>query len=958
MLSALCTVTVQAQGGGAISGRLVDSETGEAVVGAVVEASIGDRRYHATTNVNGSFSLIPLSDGNYKVVATSLGYKSHESVVAVRGRMMNVGDIAMTVATVGVEAIVVEAVGPRAVIVGDTLHYRAGNFKVASDAEVEVLLAKMPGITIDGGRIEAQGERVTTIYVDNQELFGGSVQQVLQSIPASVVERVEVYNRLSESAQITGVDDGEGAKVINIVTKGGLSHSDFGKMHAGVGYEPNAKPQITSKWKYTAGGAVNIFRGDRRISILGLANNMNKQNLSDEGVGVSGSRSNNSRQFSVNRQTGVSEAQMVAVNYSDVWGLRRQLRFDGNIFFNHNNAKNEYTIDRWYNEPSKVDTLHSENFNNPDNYTLRFRGRLDWNVGRRHKLLFITSGSYTDNSSVFRGDSVVRWGESAPFENPYLNPSGNQGGNKALNWNLYSQYTYRFIKTGRRFVMIASVNNNASDNDRCYYSAYSKAPIPDTKWSYSRTLTDQTTTNLRIQPTFQEKIGRYTSFNITYRFQGQWRTRNVRNYVTDKEYLVPDLDNYRSRTSSLYDGSHLYHQLGVGMRYGRRRNWLSVSLMYQYSEISTTNLRTEVTSTRCYHLPVYNATLNWAFDRSNSLRVSANSRLRAPGLWNMVDAYNLNNTSYISVGNPNLKPVTEHNFFARYTNVSYKYGTTFMAMAKAEHLANYIGTKIIYSPGGLEIDGNKYSPLQLTQQVNLSGYWLYEGRVSLGLPIKALRSNLNVAMGVRYSDIPVEIVPSDTSTILDDTGAFVARGVVEKMHGMTAHAQVTLGSNISENVDFTLTWRGAYSRNTSTLAIMNNDYFTHYVRLRMKAVLPLGFTISTLATFTHYMLFTNSYSDHFTLWNISIGKKVLHNMGEVELCVNDLLNQNRSFSRGTWITYSQVRYNSVLGRTFMVRFTYNLRNLSRKIRGDVRSARRAREATISDTQQRLNSLHF
>ena len=958
LLSFVCAATAWAQGSGAVLGRLIDGETQEPVVGAVVEASLADRRYHATTNVKGEFSFPTLPIGNYKGIVTSLGYKSHEFAFAVRGSEVNVGDIAMSVAAVGVETIVVEAIGPRAVIVGDTIHYRAGNFKVAADAEVEVLLGKMPGITIDGGKIEAQGERVTSIYVDNQELFGGNIQQVLQSIPASVVERVEVYNRLSEAAQITGVDDGEGAKVINIVTKGGLSHSDFGKMHAGVGYEPNAKPQITSKWKYTAGGAVNIFRGDRRISILGLFNNMNKQNLSDEGVSVSGSRSNNSRQFSVNRQTGVAEAQMAAVNYSDVWGLRRQVRFDGNVFFNHNDAKNEYTIDRWYNAPSKVDTLHSENFNNPNNYTLRFRGRLDWKVGRRHKLLFIASGSYTNNSSLSRADSVVRWGESAPFDNPYLNPSGGMGGSKTFNWSIYSQYTYRFIKDGRRFLLVTNVNQTTTDNDRCNYSVYSKAPIPDTKWSYTRTFTDQLTTNLRIQPTFQERIGRRTTLNFTYRFQGQWRNRNVRNYVTDSDYKVPDIEDYRVRTSSLYDGSHLYHQAGLGLRYAKKRNWFSVSVMYQYSEIATKNLRTGAESIKPYHLPVYNATLNWAFDRSNSLRISANSQLIAPGLWDLVEAYNLNNTSYISVGNPNLKPVTEHNFFARYTNVSYKHGTTFMIMAKAEHRANYIGTKIVYSPGKLEIDGKSYSPIQFTQRVNLPGHWVYEGRASIGLPIKALRSNLNVAMGVNYSDIPIEIVPSDTKTLIDDTGAFVARGTVEKMHSMTADMQLTLGSNISENVDFTLTWRGAYNHYTSSLDIMNNDYFSHYVNLRVKAVLPLGFTVSTLANFTHYVLFTNKYSDNFTLWNISVGKKVLRNMGEVELCVNDVLNQNRSFSRGAWITYSQVRYNSVLGRTFMARFTYNLRNLSRKIRGDVRGARRARQESFSGVQQKLNELRF
>ena len=963
ILSLACSLSAWAQGGYVVSGRVVDFETREAVVGAVVEARAEgerDRCYYATTNINGEYSLASIASGAYKATVSFIGYKNREFSFVVGGRSVNVGEVLLVEDAVGVGTVVVEAIGPRATIVGDTLRYRASNFKVAADAEVEVLLTKLPGIIINDGKIEAQGEVVRRVYVDDQELFGGSIQQVLQSIPAQLVERVEVYNRLSEAAQITGVDDGEGGKVINIVTKGGLSHSDFGKMHAGLGCEPSAKPSITSKLKYTAGGAVNMFRGDRKVSILALANNMNKQNLSDEGVSVAGTKntSNTSRQFSVNRQTGVAEAQMAAVSYIDRWGRRKKAKFEGNIFYNHNNAKNEYTIDRWYNEPSKIDTIHYENFSNPNNHTLRFRGRLDWQMARRHKLLVIPSASYTNNHSLFRGDSVVRWGESAPASNPYLNPNGNNGGGYSYNWNLYAQYYYRFVKTGRKLLVVSSIGENVSDNDRTYYSAYSKAPIPDSKWSYTRTFTDQNTRNFRFQPTFQERVGQNTNLNITYRLQCQWRSRDVLNYVTGSDWLVADREGYRSRTSSLYDGSHIYHQIGAGVRYGKKRNWFSLNMMYQYSEISTTNRRTATTTTKPYHRPIFNATLNWAFDRSNSLRVSANSQLHAPGLWNTVEAFNLNSTTYISVGNPDLKPYTEYNFFARYTNTSHKYGTTLMVMAKAEHTADYIGTKVVYSPGKLEIDGSKYTPIQLTQRVNLSGRWLYEGRVGLGVPIKALRSNLNISVGAKYSDTPIEFVASDSAPLLDENGAFVARGEVEMMHALTTYAQLTLGSNISENLDFTLTWRGAYSRNNSTLDLLNNDYFTHFARLRLKAVLPLGFTISTLATFTQYFAFTNDIRDHFTLWDLSIGKKVWRSRGEVELCVNDILNQNTSFSRGVWASYSQVRYNTVLGRTFLVRFTYNLRNLSRQIRGDMSNRRRAKYDALAGVEAKLESLRF
>ncbi|MBR2351643.1 MAG: TonB-dependent receptor [Alistipes sp.] len=958
-------VPVEAYGriGAAVTGRLIDAETQEGVIGAVIEVTsvaAPEQRRHFTSEFKGEFVLHSLAEGNYRGVATFVGYRDVEFTFSVSGLAKDIGRIIIHQAPIDVAPVVVEAVGPRATIVGDTLRYRASNFKVAADAEVDALLTKMPGISIHNGKIEAQGEVVNKVYVDDQELFGGNIQQVLQSIPAQLVDRIEVYNRLSESSQITGVDDGEGGKVINIITKGGLSHSEFGKMHAGVGYEPTAKPDITSKLKYTAGGSVNIFRGDRRISIMALANNMNKQNLSDDGVSVSGSTSsgNASRQFSVNRQSGVSEAQVAAISYMDVWGTRRRARFEGNVFYNHNDAKNEYTIDRWYNAPSKLDTLHQESYSNPDNHTLRFRGRLRWKVARRHELTIIPSGNFRCNENLYRADSISRWGKSAPFDNPILNPNGNQSGGTSLTLGLYAQYYYRFVKDGRKLMFVTDVNRSTSDNDRTNYSASSKAPIPDSKWSYSRTFTDQATTNMRFQTTFQERIGRHVMLNMTYRLQGQWRDRDVLNYVTKSDYEVSNFEDYRVRTSSLYSGSHIYHQVGAGMRYGKRRNWFSVNMMYQYSEITTTDRRTDKSSMTKHHLPVFNATLNWAFDKSNSLRVSANSHLRVPGLWDKVDAYNLNNTSYISVGNPDLKPYTEYNAFARYTNVSHKHGTTLMLMAKAEYIDDYIGMKVVYSPGKIAIDGNNYSPLQLSQRVNLPGRSLYEGRISLGMPATAIKSNLNFTVGASYSDTPIEVIDSETTPLLDESGAFVARGSVEKMGALTGHAQVTLGSNISENVDFTLTWRGSYSRNTSTVEMLNNDFFTHYARLRMKVVLPLGFTISTLATFTHFMAITNKYQDYFTLWDLSIGKKVLKKKGEVELCVNDLLNQNTSFSRGVWISHSQVRYNSVLGRTFMVRFTYNLRNLSRNIRGDVPGFRRAKYDPLVGVQRKLNALRF
>jgi hypothetical protein len=339
-----------------------------------------------------------------------------------------------------------------------------------------------------------------------------------------------------------------------------------------------------------------------------------------------------------------------------------------------------------------------------------------------------------------------------------------------------------------------------------------------------------------------------------------------------------------------------------------------------------------------------------------------------PGIWDLNDMYNVNNSSYLSVGNPDLKPSQEHNFFVRYTNVSSRFGTTFMVMGKVQHIQDYVGNKVVYSPGKIKLpdyigtNGEwhmaTYNPIQLTQKVNLDGYWSYEFRTSLGVPMTHLRSNLNFVLGGTYSDIPMEVVSADLKPeeIIDKDQdyRFVAKGENVMMHNANAYAQVTLGSNISENVDFTITWRGNYSYNNSTLSDFNNQYFMHYLRGNIKAVLPLGLTITSSVNFTHFMVFTHNFNDLFTLWNISLGKKVLNGLGEVELCVNDVLNQNTSFGRYVIANYSQLRYNTVLGRTYLVKFTYNLRSLGGQQRRN--KSLRIPQDPLGDIQSRLDSI--
>ena len=916
LIALVAHAVVAAQSTAPVSGRVVSTDTQEGIAGAVIEVANkktpSQKRYY-TTEYGGYFRIPNVAQGEYDCLVTFIGYADKNFSFRATGLPINVGTIYVDVSAIGIETVVKTAVSTRTTIMGDTLRYNADAFKVAADAEVEALLRKMPGITITDGKIEAHGEEVKQIYVDGNEFFGSNIAQVLQSIPAQAVEHIEVYNRLSEAAQVTGVDDGEGGKVINIITRRSIKRSCFGKVHAGYGYEPDANRAVTVKHKYTAGGSVNLFNDDARLTVMALVNNLNKQNLSDDDMTIrsSSNSSSGSRQFSVNNQNGVASAEIVAVNYTDRWGRRRRAKFEGSLFYNHLNAKNQFTVDRWYDAAvSKKDTIHYDQFANPNNHTLKFRGRLEWKTGKRQKLVLIPTLNYYPNSSINRTDTTsLRWGESGYR----WMPSGNEGWSRSFSQGLYAQYSYRFLRQGRSLLLVASVNNNDQTTDRDYYSNGSgktskvspdKATIA---YTYSRKQQESSTRTFRIQPTYRDKIGRHSTINIAYRLQAQLRSRDLMSYTTGSDYVI-DPAKLNSRSSSSFEGMFLYHQAGMGYRYGRNRNWFSVSAMYQNSQLSNHNMWTGERTKRVYHTPVYNATLQWAFDSSNTLRVSATSEVKAPSLWQMLDIYDVSNSQYISIGNPDLRPYTEHNYFARYTNISQRYGTTFMIMAKAMLRPDYIGTSIHYSPETIEIDGKKYNPLQLSQPVNLDGYRSFEARTSIGFPLTFISSNLNISLGATYSDVPIRLNGND-----------------ELMNNLTVSTDWTLGSNISENIDFTIRYNLSYSDNKAGRAVLNNQFLSHRATANFKAVLPLGFTLTTSGVYTQYVGITNGYNDSFMLWNAAVGKKVLRNLGEVELCVNDLLNQNTSFARSVWAGYSQVRYNSTMGRCFLVKFTYNIR---------------------------------
>ena len=962
--------TAFAQQKGKVSFMLVDSATKQAVIGAVVElyptAKPTNKRYY-TSNVDGSVSLPSLEYGEYTVVATSLGYDDLNKTFTVKAATLNLGKIEMKESTTRIDTVVKEVKSLRASQNGDTLSYNAGAFKVSADSDVEGLLKKMPGINIENGTVEAQGETIQKVFVDGKEFFGEDVSAAIKSLPAEAVDRVEVFNKLSDQAEFSGMDDGEGYKALNIVTKTNMRQGQFGKMYGGYGYQPETD-DITSHHKYTVGGNVNFFQGDSRLSVLALFNNINQQNFSFEDIlGVSGGGGGGGGrrgfgQYMVRPQSGVAAVNSIGLNYSDVWGRKDLVKFQGSYFFNNTGSKNLSVSDTWYEDPSPVDTLHTEGYSTTRNNNHRFNARVDWKISRNQSLMSRTSFSF-QGYNPYSTTEGYQYGQSGLLYQ-YDQSTRNSRGIRASE---FLQYRVKIAKPGRTLTVDASINYRDNNSRRQLVSNESSGIAPydsswignyfgeDSNWHdmqsnpllYSpvyQIITSPTREyNLRGNVTYNEPLSQNSSLSFQYRLSYEDELKDQEAFYYDSDAFDPTSQKINQQMTSKYESGYWTHRVGPGFRYSKNRNTVVANVYYQRSQLNGNIVGGQSDKiNRTFDNFLYFAMLNYAFNPENTIRMFFRSSTNAPSVTQLQSIFDVSTPQYLSVGNADLNPSFSHNINFHYIHSNIEKGRTFMWMFSMQNQQDYISQSTLYCPTGFELSrfgdiavptnskGENYTPQRITSYENMDGYWSLRTHISYGLPVSWLKSNLNLSAGVRYN-----IVPSAIYSTEGDIVDYILNHnyTVNLAKNIGYDASVTLGSNISENIDFTISWRGTYNQawNTASKAGAKNDYFNHTASASLKWVFWKGFTFTAACSYNQYIGITQDYNEQYLLCNLYLGKKVFKNRrGEIQIGVNDVANQNTAFSRTTGSGYTKNMTNSVIGRYYSIQFVYNLRHFGKR----------------------------
>lgn len=901
---------------GSIKGIVRGNTDSSALAGATVSLLLqadSSLVKNTTTNNDGSFILTELPVDSFIVTVSSVGYQQGIAFIKVDNNERDLGVVKMNIQdNSSLTDVVIVAKVPPVTQKGDTAQFSASQYKVNPDATTEDLIKKMPGITVDkDGTVTAQGEQVKKVTVDGKDFFGDDASAALKNLPSEVVDKIQVFDKLSDQAQLTGFDDGNSQKSINIVTKSGIKNGQFGRVYAGYGTDS----------RYTAGGNVSFFNGNRRISLVGNFNNINQQNFGSQDLlgvtssGRSGGRGGGGRggggtdNFNVGQASGISRTNAFGINFGNQWGPK--VNVTGSYFFNNSTNNNASVIKtQTFSRPKNQFTDQTSNTVSK-NTNHRINMRLEYKIDSSNSLFIIPNISFQNNNSSSLSSLKSYYGAGDSINTSLVK---NTAGRNGYNIRNNIMFRHAFAKKGRTFSLGFNTTFSKNNGQTISEGDYRYFANGGTTDSIQNQFYDNATNGTTIGGTiaYTEPVGKKGQLQFDYSPSVQKNKADQQTYSFDgQKYSMFD-----SSLSNRFNNTITSNNAGVNYRISPSKDeQFSVGVNFQNTKLASDRIfptATSVNQTFSNLLP----NLMWR----KKLSVTSNVRLfyRAstnfPSVNQLQDVVNITNPLRISSGNPNLKQSYTHLVSGRYTYTNSKTSQSFFANLFLQTAADYISNAIYIPQSGDSIIQqnivlNRGS--QLTKPVNLDGYKSLRTFFTYSMPIKFIKSNLNLNAGFSYSKLPglVNNVKTNTDNYVYNTG-------------------VVIGSNISEFVDFNVSYNVNFNdAKTSSSFSSNNKYVNQAAGVQLNLLNKTGWFVQNDVSHQRYSGLNAGFNQRYTLWNAAIGKKFLkNNAGELKLSVFDLLKQNQSIVRTVTNVYIEDAQSEVLQQYFMLTFTYNLKN--------------------------------
>lgn len=848
----------------------------------------------------GKFSIRNLESREYLVKVGFVGMQDYQSEVNLTENL-DLGKIILEPAD-AVSGVEVTATRIPILVNRDTVVYDAQAFNLAQNATVEDLLRRLPGVEVDAdGNIRALGEEVQNVLVDGRRFFGGDARIATRNLQADAVNRVQIYDKKSDEAEFTGIDDGSREKTINLELKEDRRGGGFGYVSGAYGPDD----RFDGKMSY------NRFDDSRQISVLAGGNNINElgfswqdyfqfsggmqQMMAGGGRGGRGFRGGGNPLINQGTQPGFLTSFNGGAQFSQRYGGENEI--NASYFFSLADRTNERSLNRDNFLPGNQLLKTTEDaLNESKNYEHRLNLKWEQNLGDRTALRFNSSANYTLRDEY--RTNVVENSNTAEKVNNLSDQEFSGDGN---NINLSGSLTLRqrFDKRGR--VLAAAFSGNYTRNDQDgFLEAFNQLFSNDEQISAETLIESQDTDNKNynfstdIQYTEPVAENHFTTVQYVY---GNNTMRNNRE-ITDlsdegNPIIIPAL-------SSEYDADFLFHRVGLSHRIVKNQSNINFGADYQFSTLDGEVVGNDSPVSRDFAYLLPRASWNYEFHRGKNLNLNYTTSVREPSVIQLQPVVDNSDPTNLYVGNPDLEPQYTHRLSFRYTTFNMMSFRNFFAFGNISYTRNRIREAISFDE----------QLRRVRTPMNVSDDWTTTGSINYGQPIGSTGLRANIRLGATYN-----------------WGNTFVGGIESETRTFTPNIDLRLTYELNDWLDVS---GGTNIMNTSTRYKIDDNLdqsfqvYTHRLDVRTNFG-ENKWQIETGMNWAMYRSDDGLFDDDVPIWNASISRFFMEdNRIQVKLMGRDLLDRNIGFNRTTDLNFIQEERTLSLGRYFLLEFRYNI----------------------------------
>lgn len=835
------------------------------------------------TKEDGSFSLQVSSKGKYIMMSAFPGFADFVDKIEMKDdNGLDLGEVPMISRTHLLKEFVFTDQFAAIKIKGDTVEYIADSFKVKDNATVEELLKKLPGLQVDkDGNIQAHGQKVEKLLVDGEEFFTDDPAVVSKSLQAKAVDKVQVFDKKSEQAEFTGIDDGSATRTVNLQLKDNMKRGYFGKITAGGGAGDDQN-------YFENQAMLNYFKGKKKLSVFGIMANTGKVGLGWEDQEKFGGGNGNvsyteeggmmttwsgeddfdswSGQYN---GRGFPKAWTGGAHFSDKWKDDRH-----HLGANYRYAKqNIESVDNTF---TQVILPNSQQFTNQtqDEFKTGQRHKVDgiyeWKTDSLSTLRLNASGNYSNsqNRSDFRMQNLDGDGDTILTNNRLLtNDATTKRVNSTLTWMKKFKKKRRTLMTSlsERYEVSESLGYLKSVNT-AVGNGGAQQVIDQKKQN------DRESLGLDGSVTYTEPLTKVMAISVEYKLgvnnSTSERSTFNKNNVTGDSYDLLD-----SVLTNSYAYNIVTHTGGTNLSWDYKKLDFSAGVAAANTNFTQRDLRADT----AFSYGVVNlfpkAMIRFEISKQSAIRLNYNGSTRQPTIQQIQPLQDNTNPNNIAIGNAGLTQEFRNNFNLNANDYKvlsgrwmYAYGSFSMidnAITRSETVDTF-GRRVYQF---INVDGNYngWAGGGIGKRITK-----INGRVGGNFNVGLNRTN-NFVNGVKNtSDFNSYSVGVD--------GGFETKD--EKL-------------DVNFNIDYT------YNDNKATISTLATSYSSLENSLNVSYELPKKFEIGTdFNWFIRERTQVFDRNNNVFRWNAYVSKKFLKNdQLELRAMVYDILNQNLGFSR-------------------------------------------------------------